>query len=351
MTFEEMLQLTGFQQVGEDEMPIARGLLFGGFPAEMSLLKKQLVFVCGVDEQLDSQKYKAIRQRLNDDERTKSKLTVIPSIPGDESNKSGKFFVVSLTVGKDDPRALYQQAMPVLDAVLREEGIVPQSRCPICDIVGGDTLAYFDGRPAIVHMGCLRRWKDEGQEALELKQYNSGHLRGVIGGLIGGAVGSVPALLAVHLIDFFVGILFAIIPMGIYYGWKLFGGKLSRVTTVFTISYTVVLAVIVEVVDTWMRLRAEFPTWNVTLYETVGLYLDPQIFTQDLMGSLIISVIFSGIGVFFAWRLITRTDQHEIAELQIIFDEAIPLSTIVHGHQYYQHATMDDPPVDHNIGL
>ncbi|MCL2562561.1 MAG: hypothetical protein FWE08_00800 [Oscillospiraceae bacterium] len=327
MTREEMLQLTGFKPVGEGKDETVRGLLFG-FPAEAALQEKVLLktlnIVCAVDAPPDSKQLKAVKKRLKEDARTKDKVTIANAVPGSEV--TGKFFVVTLTFVKDDAGTWYEQAMDALETALREEGITAPTGCAICGQSGSDALAHYDGRLALVHMSCLRTWKDSQQEALELKKQNSGHLRGVIGGLIGGIVGALPALLALNFMDYFVGVLFAIIPMGIYFGWKVLGGKLSKITTVFTIIYTLLVALTVEIIDTWLRLREIIPTF--TLMQTIESYLDIEFFTEYLMRYTLIALGASIFGIFCAWKMITRTDKHEHAEVQAAFDDATPLNEL-----------------------
>ena len=121
--------------------------------------------------------------------------------------------------------------------------------------------------------------------------------------------------------------LFALIPMGIYFGWKLLGGKLSRVTTVVTILYALVLAIVVQVVFTWLSIRAElFP--DFMLIEMIDWYLDPYVFREVLLEEMLWALGFSVLGIVVAWRMITRTDQHELADVQTIFDEAMPVESV-----------------------
>jgi len=324
MTFEEMIALTGFRGVGDGKKASGRGMLFG-FPTEVVTIGKGLIFVCSVDTLVTAKQYKAIRRRLKQDERTKGKLTVTATIHKDASNTTGKFFSIMFNFGKEDPTQLYEQIMPLLEVILREEGVYPAVNCPICELTGGDSLATYGGRTTIVHMRCLQKRKDEQLETLELKKYSGGHFRGIIGGLIGGVVGAIPALFALYFFEYYVGVLFAIIPVGIYYGWKLFGGIMSRFTTVFAILYTIVVAVLVDLMHIWLVIRAEFPRWQITFAEMIELYFHPQA-GEYLRRSSLMALLFSAIGIFVAWRLITRTDKHELADLETAIEQAIPIS-------------------------
>ncbi|MCL2587861.1 MAG: hypothetical protein FWD84_00450, partial [Oscillospiraceae bacterium] len=224
---------------------------------------------------------------------------------------------------QDDIGSWYTQAMGVLEAALQEEGVTPPTGCALCGQGGSDMLAHCDDRLTFVHMSCLQTWKESEQQRLELKEQNSGHLRGVLGGLVGGIVGAVPALIALNFFNFYVSILFALIPLGIYFGWKILGGKLSKVTTVFTILYTLVVAFAVEFFDTWLIARSMIP--DFMLLEVMDLYLDPDFFSEHLLIPLGTALVFSGIGIFCAWRMITKTDKHEMTEVQAAFDNATPL--------------------------
>jgi len=324
MTREEMIRLTGLKQVGAGDTATACGLMFG-FPVKAVPGKKDLTLYFYMETEPDNKTVKAINKRLWDGTELKGKFGTANATQN-QNKETGNYLAATFHFKGEEPQPFYSQALSALEAALREEGVTaPSKTCPICGLSEGDALAMYEGQLSVVHMSCLRRWSSERQEQLELKAQNSGPLRGILGGLIGGVVGAVPAFLALFFFEYFVGILFVPIPLGIYYGWKLFGGRLSRLTTVFTVAYSLVVGLAVEILDSFLILRAIFPTLNITLGQTIEAYLDPELFTELFMRSTLIAVGFTALGIFFAWRLITRTDKHEAADAQTIVDEAVSL--------------------------
>lgn len=86
------------------------------------------------------------------------------------------------------------------------------------------------------------------------------------------------------------------------------------------------MAVIVDVIDAWLFFRGAFPDYNIALDEVIELYLYPDFFTEHLMSDTLMALLFSVIGIVFVWRLITRTDKHDIADIQADVDAAIPIN-------------------------
>ena len=343
MTREELIRLTGLKQVGPAGKEAGAGFLLG-FPVKAVPGKQDVTLYFFLETAPDKKQIKAINKRLWEGTDLKGKFG-IANAAEDHVKESGTHFSATLKLKGEVPETLYGQALTALETALREEGIAPPSKtCPICSQGEGDALAWYNGQLGLVHMGCLRRWNNERQEALALKEQNAGSLRGILGGLVGGVVGAIPAFLALNFFDYFVWILFALIPLGVYYGWKLLGGRLGKITVVFTIVYSLVMGMAVEVIDTWTILRDVFPA--VTLGETISAYLNlipgvnlslqgvigvhvgQELFRELFMRSTLIALGVTAFGIFLAWRLITKTDKHEAADTQAIVDEAIPLEQL-----------------------
>ena len=327
MTREELIRLTGLKQVGAGDAATGVGLLFG-YPVKAVPGKKDLSLYVYVTEEPNNKTVKAINKRLWEGSDLKGKFGVTNATQ-DQNKETGVYLSATLKIKDEEPQTLYGQAIAALEMALKEEGVTPPSRtCPICEQGDGDTLARYEGQLGLVHMSCLRRWNNERQEALTLKAENASSARGMIGGLIGGVVGAIPAFLALFFFDYFVGVLFPLIPLGVYYGWKLLGGRLSKITTIFTIVYSLIVGLLVEIIDSFLILRSIFPNRNITLWGTIQDYFNPEIFFEFFLRSTLIALGFTVFGIFLAWRLITKTDKHEAADTQAIVDEAIPLDQI-----------------------
>ncbi|MCL2569214.1 MAG: hypothetical protein FWE12_07270 [Oscillospiraceae bacterium] len=323
MEREQMLQLTGFQPVGD----VGRGLLLG-FPAEAEVLSgfmKDGLTLRLYGDAATGKQIKAMNKQLKDDARLNGKV----SIAADAETPGVAGVVTISAAGEGDINSLYRNAIDAVEKLFREEGINPVPNCPICEQTGGDTLVHFDGPLCVVHMTCLRNWKNAREEEVALKAHNGGHMRGFIGGFIGGVVGAAPAFIALMLTNYFVGLLFALIPLGTFYGWKLAGGKLDRITTIFVVLYSLVVGVFVEIIDSWLVLREALPAFNPSLWYTIQVYLNPAHRWHDLFfRHLLMALGFTLLGIFISWSMIRKTDKHELADNQAAFDEAIPLSQL-----------------------
>ncbi|MCL2843566.1 MAG: hypothetical protein FWE28_08935 [Oscillospiraceae bacterium] len=323
MTREESIRLTGLEQIGTEKNAVGRGLVLG-FPAEAVPTKHGLHLYLFLEAEFSGKQRKALNQQLKEDEMLKGKVSISNPIGEEDAVwHMGNMFRVDMNFKNEEPKPTYDAALRLVETFLTEEAIRPATSCAICGQSGGDSVARYENRLALVHRACLQQWQREQSQKLELKQQNAGYFRGLIGGLIGGLVGAVPALGAMYFINFFVGVLFALIPLGIYFGWKLFGGKLSIVTTVFTILYTLVVALATEVVHLWLILREEFPEFQFTIRETLDFYLDFEFFREYLMIDTLMALGFAIVGIWIAWRQIRQTDASAAQDTVTVLEEAV----------------------------
>jgi len=326
MTKEALFRLTGFQIVAADEKHVhGWGTLFG-YPVAARVYKDGHLELLFTAKDGTVRTVRQIQKKLNSDAELKGKLTITATEYGTQN-----LFLFLVTLKSSDEleaRHLYDLMLSRLSLFLSEtEKISPAKNCAICDQDGGDMLTLFEGNARIVHNSCLHRWKNENMEKMETKSQTAGHLQGVLGGVLGGIVGSIPAFAALRLTNYVVWFLFALIPLGIYYGWKLFGGKLTRITLVFTIIYALILAFVVEVIDTFIILRSYFGDW-VTLQDTLEAYFVSSPVRATLLQNALMALGATLVGIFVAWRAITKTDKGQLIEVQIAVDMAVPISAV-----------------------
>lgn len=328
LTRTEAIQLTGLSQIGDEKNCVGRGLVLG-FPAEVAPTKTGLHLYLFPGDEFSNKQRKALNQKLKEDQRFKGKVS-ITSVAGQEDARwqRGNVFRVDMNFKDTEPRATYDGALQLIGTFLAEEAVRPSESCPICSQLGGDAVAQYDNQLATLHLACLQQWQREQSEHFELKAQNAGYFRGLIGGLIGGVVGALPALGGMWFLNRFEGILFALIPLGIFYGWKLSGGKLTNITTVFTILYTLVVALATEVVHAWLVLRDAFPVFQLTLRDTLDFYLDPEIFRETFMQDTLMALGFAVLGIFIAWRQIRQTDKVAAAGTLVVLEEAVRIESV-----------------------
>ena len=351
MTSEGTLHVTGFSQVGEGKTLRAYGHLFG-FPVEATAPRNGQLNLSFTVEAVKPKHIRRARRILRKDEELRRKVKILPVNEGDSgalvaggvlggaiggviagaaaSASAGKKAGAALTVTirLDDElqaKRLFEAATARLKEVFREVEITAPKGCPICELPRGEMLTKYGGRLHLLHQNCLHNWKNETVAQMETKRYNAGHLRGVVGGLIGGIVGSLPALIALFIFDLFIGVLFAFIPMGVYFGWKLFGGLLSRGTTVFTILYSLLLAPVIVGAYWFLVFRILHPEPGLSWWDILEGYFTDATFLSYFLGDTFFAFLATIFGIFIAWRLISKTDQQELDRVKAAFDDAVPL--------------------------
>jgi len=321
MTRESMLRLTGFQQVGEGE-PGAFGMI-GGFPVEAFVPKDGELHlrISASVNQLDRKAAKALQNAGKELDRN-VKLTA--------TTEMSTVQVVIKSQDEVEARNLFEKTKHQLEPILGDRELFePPAYCAICDGEGSDVLSRVHGQLAPAHRHCLERQKHEMMAQVEDKTNNPKTIQGFIGGLIGGLVGAVPAFIVLNIFQTFFFVLFALIPIAAYYGWKIFGGKLSRLTTVFVILYSILVSLSVEVLDTHMILRDIYAEWGIAgqirLMDTVRYYFTPEVFLEYFARNTLMAVGAAIVGVFLALGIIIKTDKGALQEALDSASEFVPI--------------------------
>ena len=353
MTQERIQEITGFRLVGDELGSRGIGMLFG-YPVEARLLEKEkhnereLILSFTTDQA--GFKVKELKKILHENPELKKAVDVSVHLEGERAKDVGhsaakpietipgyEFFVIIKASDATQLERLYLLTLISLEENLKElPAFEPPTTCRICGGAGSDTLANYNGALNLVHRACLEKHKEEVQRAFEEKELNPKTVAGLIGGIIGGVVGAVPALIALVFFHYFVGVLFAVIPLGTFFGWKLLGGKRTKATTVFTIIYTLVVSLCVWILAEAIMLRDgvyyEFG-YEITIGESLGFIIEfltemPGEFMSYALTDFLFAFGFAIVGLWITWRYINKTDADTLAVVQAAFDEALPLEFV-----------------------
>ena len=329
---ERILDIIGLRQMGTDDIFRGAGVLFG-YPVETGLSKdgKDLIMIFTTGD--SGFKVKKLRKKMLEIGELEGIAEVLnPS--DDDSHPYAFFYAVNIKDNEEDMKNSYDLALRHLEETLKEfPEFAPPVFCALCNDVGSDTLAINNGVVNLHHKVCLENQVEEASVAFEEKELSPKILSGFIGGAIGGIIGSAPALIALMFFNYFVGFLFALIPLGTFYGWKILGGKLGKLTTVFTIIYTILVSFAVwfaSLVYSFQEVLADYYGLTFTFGESSQLLFDfflgdPDVFFDYFLMDTLIAFGFAIIGIWFAWRQITTTDAHILAETQITLNESMPI--------------------------
>ena len=327
MTQESLLELTGMQVLGEEKNLHAVGTILG-YPVLATADKKSLTLKFTVaGKNSDARK---LNKKLREDPELKGKINVLNNLSGNV--EANTLYVVISPADEADAKTLYPHVINSLEEAMKEfDSFFPPTLCAICNNENSDTLAMYGGILNIVHRECLENWVTEESKKFEDKEGDPKTFNGLIGGVVGGIVGALPALLVLVFFEYFVFVLFALIPVASAFGWRLFGGKFSRLTTVVVIVLSLFISIFLDIVATFILLRDYIYTYwgeTITFMETLRyLYLDIEAFIYfEVFRDTLLALLGAVVGIFISWRFITKTDSDSFAEAQSALNDAVPLN-------------------------
>ena len=342
MTREWLLGLTGMRQIGEGDNMYAVGTIHS-YPVSAVADKKGRSLTLDFTVTESNVNVKKLSKSILADKGLKGKVSIVNGSVGD-SVKPNVFRVVLTPADEAEAQTLYPHIIAQLgEALSTLDNLTPPTVCAICQSENSDTLATYNASLNIVHRNCLEQWAQNIKKEFDDKENNPNTVRGLIGGVLGGVVGAIPAFLALFIFNYFVFILFALIPLGSAFGWRLFGGKFTYLTTVVVIVLSLFLSVFLDLIDSHLGVLNElnellylYPLYyyyiqdfiqHYTLGDTISFYyLDFQNFIEyEIIRNVGLSLLGAIIGIAVSWRFITRTDSANLVATQSILDEAVPL--------------------------
>lgn len=125
------------------------------------------------------------------------------------------------------------------------------------------------------------------------------YLRGFIGALLGAGLGCIPALLLMFLLNIISGWLCALIPIASYYGYKLLGGKRTKLSTVFVLISSVLAIFIIDYF--YLSIMGYGRLMPLLMY-----YFSFISGTSNRFALLGQEALFVLLGIAFAWNIIRR---------------------------------------------
>lgn len=226
----------------------------------------------------------------------------------------------------------------VLDGLLEEIaktapsfGMHIPTLCPLCGAPGCDSYAYMNKAYHPTHAVCVQSMAAVTHAKAAENQQNGSYLTGFIGAVLGALVGLIPNLITYFYLDYAFALLYALIPLASYYGYKLLRGKMTGVATAIIAVVTILAAPFVDIFGLSLYLLAE--GYVFTTAELISLLFEPEV-----LGSMVISFIFALIGLFIVSGIIRRGNKH------VVNDSILTQSTL-RPMQHLQPATPVAQPV------
>jgi hypothetical protein len=224
-------------------------------------------------------------------------------------------------------RQKFRQATQILLEELPRLGIGPCEACHYCGEGGCDGKVLSDGICYPAHTRCKENKADEILAEIEYNQEHGSMPLGLAGAVLGGLIGSVPSFLTAHFMDTIYALLFALIPLAAYGGYKLCKGLMNAavpfIVSVISLLSTVVLVISYEYAALYQYLSEDWPTLEEDLaaegYTAFSFIMELMLseeFRFDLIAEMAMPILFCGVGIFAAWSQISKNNRHKRKEAE-----------------------------------
>ncbi len=297
--FAEYAQNVGLRVVGAG----AFGTM-GDFPVVASLngggSGNLAVFVLAADPQLMKQNSKSLLKSL----RTALKGTASVNTAADS---------ITFNIAAK-PQTLLQKIQDTQNIalpILREYGITPPQVCRICGQGGCDSYAGVYGGYRPVHARCVQAIGEKAQAEYQHNEQNGSYARGILGAVLGGLIAAVPNLLTIWFMEVMYSLLYALIPLGAYFGYKKLGGKMNKGGVAVICIVSVVVGLLIDP----LIIAIAFVEEGLPL-ALLPYLLSNNEFMAILLPESMKSLLFVALGIFIVWSKISRTAAHSVMDVQ-----------------------------------
>lgn len=239
---------------------------------------------------------------------------------------------LALMVTTRDAAGLEIAVDRLLAAVARmapEFGLRLPDLCPVCKQTGCDAFSFQHMAYRPVHGHCVQHTAAAKVIAAETNIRHGSYFSGSIGAILGGVVGALPTVFILTFTDYIIAWLCALIPLGAYYGYKLFGGRMTKAVL------AVVLPVSVLMVPVTLYAYLALTMW---VYED-QFFLDPALFisvmttSTELIPLLLQILLFVAIGTAIVSGIISRTGHSEIKDSSFALATLRPMAHAIPAAQ------------------
>jgi hypothetical protein len=210
---------------------------------------------------------------------------------------------------------LYQEkvknAIEKVTMLLKEENYLPFDTCFVCKQAQEEELEYkLYGQYHIpLHESCASSFVETVTKTIEAKDAKTGNLPlSIFLAVIGAFIGLIPIIIALFVLESYFAILYALIPLASFLGYKL--GKAPRK------NYMTAIIVFLSVAVT---IFFEYSVWSI-IFALDGVYFidaiqDPEILAA-VIGDMAIALLFIGLGIWISWKYISNTTTKALKRME-----------------------------------
>lgn len=212
--------------------------------------------------------------------------------------------------------AMFQDGMNAVTGLFQTSKATVPTACPLCRKGDCDSLALVNGAYVPIHRACCESRSYDAVARAEANAMSGSYVTGWIGALLGGMAGALPTILAAWFLEIISLWLCLLIPLGAYYGYKLFRGKLDRMATVATIVSSLLQVFLVEQALFYVSIVNYMGLWP-SVFASVAFYFE-LMEPIDILPGLLQNLLFVAVGIFCVFGIIRRTNQNETQDAGVL---------------------------------
>lgn len=221
---------------------------------------------------------------------------------------------------------VYCQGVTAALDILKNLGFTVPDRCSVCGQSGCDRAVPKGAAYAPVHRSCLEKAVTGAKEKAEQNTQHGSYLLGIVGAFLGAVVGVLPSALTILLVERIYVLLFMLIPICSYAGYRLCKGRMNYTALVVTILFSALGVYILNFgVQLYYIAREYSLAPGVALSLLPAMVRDPDVWLEvSKDADFIKCAVFALIGIALAWGQISRTSKSDIKDASAVAESAIP---------------------------
>ncbi|MCK7485039.1 MAG: hypothetical protein MZU97_05435 [Bacillus subtilis] len=212
----------------------------------------------------------------------------------------------------DEYRIDLEKRLGVLTASMRQNRLTQHEHCTVCHRfieTEEAKLKNFNGYYVPIHDSCADQLVQTVQNEVASEQKRWFLLPvSALFALIGGLIGLIPVIVVFFVSSYYIGILYALIPLAALYGYRL--GRAPK--NFLMIAVIVVITLFLSVGFIYLLFSLIAIADNMTFDQ---LLADPLI-ADEFNSNLTSGIVFGFIGIALAWRSITKTSSKKVDSVQ-----------------------------------
>lgn len=195
--------------------------------------------------------------------------------------------------------------LELLTNTLRENGVGPANTCAVTGAPNPDSLCMLQRQNCYgyqpVCASAVRRETSAVQERVEENENNGSYLTGTLGAVLGAILGIGVNVLTILFLERIFSLLFALVPIGAMFGYKLCKGKTNKYSLLIVIVLSVLAVPVMIYLSTALSFVRELKTPLGEALRVTGEIFFTGSFLREILGDLVKMLIFMALGVAFAW--------------------------------------------------